>query len=266
LSSVHNNTVVRALSGSAAADAYDLLAPVYDVLTANYPYDCWIDALERLALAHRLPGRRVLDVACGTGRSLMPWLERGYHVTGVDVSPRMAAVARAKAGGRALVHVGDMRALPELGPFDLVTCLGDGMNHLVDPADVRAALDEARAVLSRDGLVIFDLNLLTAYRETPDTIVEDEDRVVLWPGAHARIASAGGVGELVVDVFQREGELWRRIHSSQPHRHHPLADVLESVRAAGLEVAAVYGQHPGVRLECPADEEVHAKAIVVARG
>ena len=122
-----------------------------------------------------------------------------------------------------------------------------------------------RRVLVDGGLAVFDLNLLTAYRETPDTIVEVGDRVVLWPGACARITAPGGVGELVVDVFEREGELWRRTRSRQPHRHHPLEDVLAAARAAGLEVAGVYGQHPGVRLEATADEHVHAKAVVIAR-
>jgi SAM-dependent methyltransferase len=249
---------------SAAADAYDVLAGAYDTLTAGYPYDRWIDSLERLAVQHGFRGRRILDVACGTGHSLMPWLERGYAVTGVDVSPRMAAIARAKVAGRAAIHVGDMRALPELGPFDLATCLGDGMNHLLTLDEVEAALRELRRVLVPGGVAIFDLNLFSAYRDLPDTIVDSGDRVVLWPGAPARIAAPGGVGELVVDVFQREGELWRRIRSSQPHRHHPLVDVMARVRAAGLEVADVYGQHPGVRLERPAEENVHAKAIVIA--
>jgi SAM-dependent methyltransferase len=250
---------------SPAITAYDTLAPAYDTLTAGYPYARWIDALEGLALDAGLCGRRVLDVGCGTGHSLMPWLERGYAVTGLDVSPRMAALARAKAAGRADVLVADMRALPAIGPFDLVTCLGDAMNHLLEPADVSASLREMRRVLVPGGLLVFDLNLLSGYRDTPDTIVEDGDRVVLWPGAPARITVAGGVASLVVDVFVREGDLWRRLHVSQPHRHHPLADVLASVGAAGLELAGVYGQHPGVRLERAADEQVHAKAIVVAR-
>ncbi|MBE2314491.1 class I SAM-dependent methyltransferase [Solirubrobacter sp. CPCC 204708] len=247
---------------SVAAAAYDVLAPAYDVLTGGYAYDSWIAALQRLALSHGLDGRRVLDVACGTGHSMLPWLERGYEVVGVDVSERMAAVARAKG---LEVHVADMRALPPLGQFNLVTCLGDGLNHLLEPEDVRRALGEMRCALAPGGLAVFDLNLLTAYRDTPDTIVEVEDRVVLWPGAGARIAAPGGVGELVVDVFEREGELWRRTRSRQPHRHHPLVDVLGAARAEGYAIVGVYGQHPGVRLEDTADEHVHAKAIVIAR-
>jgi putative phosphoribosyl transferase len=52
----------------------------------------------------------------------------------------MVERAAAKARGRAALHVCDMRALPVLGSFDLVLCLDDSLNHLLDVQDVRAAL------------------------------------------------------------------------------------------------------------------------------
>src|SRR5688500_19119565 len=118
-----------ALAGEARR-AYDAIAPGYDLLTAGYAHELWLAALEALAMDHGLRGRRVLDVACGTGKSFLPLLDRGYAVTACDVSAAMAARAQAKAGDRARVLVADMRALPLLGAFDLVTCLDDAPNHL----------------------------------------------------------------------------------------------------------------------------------------
>src|SRR5215216_7107442 len=94
---------------------YDVLAPAYDVLTAGHAHDAWLRAIERLALAHGLRGRRLLDVACGTGKSFEPLLRRGYEVTACDGSPAMVAHARARAGATARVEVADMRALPVFG-------------------------------------------------------------------------------------------------------------------------------------------------------
>src|SRR5215207_9538088 len=101
---------------------YDVLAPAYDVLTAGHAHGAWLREIEHLALDHGLRGRRLLDVACGTGKSFEPLLQEGYSVTACDVSPGMVAHARRRAGGHARVLVADMRRLPVLGAFDLVTC------------------------------------------------------------------------------------------------------------------------------------------------
>src|SRR5690348_17252562 len=127
---------VMSLEDQTATGAYDTLAPAYDLLTAGYAYERWLTALERLAHEHGLRGHRVLDVACGTGKSFEPLLDRGYEVTACDGSPEMAAIAAERAAGRARVHVADMRELPRYGAFDLVLCLDDAINHLVDPGDV----------------------------------------------------------------------------------------------------------------------------------
>src|SRR3954454_12293784 len=113
-----------------AAEAYDGLAPAYDAFTAGHEYECWLDYLEALAVEHGLPGRDLLDVGCGTGKSFLPMLERGYDVVACDLSPQMVARAREKMPtGAARVLVADMRELADLGAFDLVTCLDDAINY-----------------------------------------------------------------------------------------------------------------------------------------
>src|SRR5688572_6001885 len=161
-----------------ATAAYDAVAPGYDLLTAGYAYDRWTAALEDLARDHGLRGSRLLDVACGTGKSFLPFLDRGYQVTACDVSPAMVGIAAAKAGGRARCEVADMRELPVLGAFDLVTCLGDALNHLPDLGAVEQALTGMAANLAPGGLAVLDLNTLAAYREVPDAVAEDEHRLV----------------------------------------------------------------------------------------
>src|SRR5215210_3637169 len=91
--------------------AYDLLAADYDAFTAHHDYERWTATLEALARRHGASGHRLLDLACGTGKSFLPFLRRGYSVTACDISPAMTRRARAKAGSRADVLERDVREL-----------------------------------------------------------------------------------------------------------------------------------------------------------
>jgi ubiquinone/menaquinone biosynthesis C-methylase UbiE len=46
--------------------------------------------------ARGIAGHRLLDVACGTGKSFIPMLEKVWEVTACDISPKMVAIARTK--------------------------------------------------------------------------------------------------------------------------------------------------------------------------
>ncbi len=247
----------------AAPAPYDALAPVYDLLTAGHGHDRWLRALERLALDHGLRGRRLLDVGCGTGSSFLVLLRAGYRVTACDLSPAMARRARARARGRATVHVADVRRLPRWGSFDLVTFLDDGLNHLTEPDDVVRALRRMRANLAERGLLVLDVNTHAAYRTAPDLVAADDDRFVVWRGRLATLPAPGGVADVVVEVFERlpGDDVWRRRCHRHPHRHYPLAQLRELVTQAGLRVVAVRGQRPGAVLDEHVDEEVHPKAV-----
>ena len=89
---------MRPISTPDAAGAYDTLAPFYDRFTAHHDYDLWTRGLLRLAYGHGLTGKRVLDAGCGTGKSFLPLLERGFDVTACDQSSAMLEVAASKTG------------------------------------------------------------------------------------------------------------------------------------------------------------------------
>ncbi len=251
---------------SDATRAYAVLAPVYDLLTAEYAYGPWLGAIERVAREHGLRGHRLLDVGCGTGKSFMPLLERGFDVTACDISPEMVELAQHKSGDRADVYVADMRRLPVFGEFDLITCIDDAINHLLDPGEVYEAFASMRENLAPGGLLIFDVNTLAAYRQVPDVVVEDDDVLLRWRGGLAELDHPGGEAEVVIDVFTNEGDgLWSRSLSRQRHRHHPIDELRALAEEAGLEVATVLGQRPGAVLDVELDEELHGKAVFVTR-
>jgi SAM-dependent methyltransferase len=255
------------MSADLALSAYEALADGYDELTADHDYEDWTATIEAAAREAGLHGRRMLDVACGTGKSFLPFADRGYEVVACDLSPAMARRAQVKAGGRARVEVHDMRALPVLGAFDLVCCLDDAVNYLLGAAELRSAVSAMAANLAPGGVLVFDTNTLrtlrTAFAEL--TVSPAADRVFVFAGLGSAQLEAGERTAAAVEVFTRRDGTWSRAAGVHPQRHHPEDEVRAAIAAAGLGLHAVRGFTPDGRLWDSLDEESHSKALYIAR-
>lgn len=100
---------------------------------------------------------RVLDLGCGTGALAARLLDAipGCSLTGVDLSPRMVEVARARLTGRAEVLLGDAERLPfHDDAFDVVVC-NDSFHHYPDPE--RATFQAWRVLAAGGALVLGDV-------------------------------------------------------------------------------------------------------------
>jgi SAM-dependent methyltransferase len=247
-------------------EAYDRLAPFYDELTREHDYDAWTGHLERAALRAGLRGRALLDAACGTGKSFIPLLSRGYEVTAFDLSPKMVERAREKAP-RAEVFVEDLRRLGTVGRFDLVTCLDDSLNYLTGAGELDLALAALASNLAPDGVLVFDLNTLRTYRTTfaRDATRDDGGLFLAWRGGCREDAEPGCAATLTVEAFRSRGDgLYERVTSEHRQRHHPRADVERALGGAGLSLTGVFGQLPDGSLDAAAGEETHHKLVYLA--
>ena len=252
---------------ASAREAYDAAADVYDDFTAHHDYDGWTALIERLAREHGLAGRRLLDVGCGTGKSFLPFLERGYDVVACDVSPRMLRHARAKSRGRARVLEADARDLPRLGAFDLVLALDDVVNYLA-AAELPGAFRGLADNLAPGGVLVFDTNTLLSYRTffATLTVVQGEGEVLIWDGSTPVDLPAGGLARATLEMLRADGDgRWSRTYSHHVQRHHDASAMRAALVAAGLDPAAMRGMHLDGSVSDDLDELVNTKAIFVAR-
>ncbi len=248
--------------------AYEAIAPVYDDFTAHHDYELWLGNLLPELERHGLKGNRLLDVACGTGKSFIPMLERGWEVTACDISASMVELARAKVGDAADLSVADMRELPSLGEFDLVCCLDDAVNYLLSGEELKRALSGMRRNLGPGGLLMFDVNALEAYRTffAEEVVIERDGRRLVWKGRSAPDAQPGSICEASFEVLPLEGEDGPRIPPEMHRqRHFPEAEILAKLESAGLECLEVFGHGPDAVLRQPLKDEVHSKAVYIAR-
>jgi SAM-dependent methyltransferase len=106
----------------------------------------------------------VLEVACGTGRVLIPCARAGVRVIGLDLSRAMLDVCRSRlrdeppeVRDRVELHEGDMRTFDLGRPFDLITMPFRGFQHLLTVDDQRNALANIRRHLATAGRFVLDL-------------------------------------------------------------------------------------------------------------
>jgi SAM-dependent methyltransferase len=250
--------------------AYEAIAPVYDEFTAHHNYELWLGNLLPKVGAHGLPrGGRLLDVACGTGKSFIPMLKRGWEVTACDISPAMVEIARAKVGEAATISVADMRALPKLGEFDLVFCLDDAVNYLLSVDELERALSGMRANMAADALLMFDVNTIQTYRTffAEEVMVERDGRRMIWRGRAAADQPESSISEASFEVEPLDPQSGDAPIEPELHRerHFPEAEVLAAFEVAGLECLDVFGHRDDAIPEQPLDEIEHSKAVYIAR-
>jgi SAM-dependent methyltransferase len=254
-------------SAVTTSEEYDAFAPYYDAFTAGSDYEAWTRHVLGLARRLGLAGKSLLDLACGTGKSFMPFLQRGFEVTGCDVSGEMLAQAARRAPGVRLVRA-DLRELGTIGRFDLVTCFDDSLNYLLGEADLAHAMSGIAANLGPAGIALFDLNTLGAYRTTfaGDSVVERDGTLFAWHGESAADAPPGCTAAATIDVFAPRGTgLYRRVRTRHVQRHYPPERVAALLSDAGLACAGVHGARDDGSLEPELDETRHLKAVYAAR-
>ena len=143
---MYRNQDVRMNKKSSWEEFFDLEAPVYE----NYEFtkntlrevDFLIKELELES------GASVLDIGCGTGRHAIELAQRGYVVTGVDISAGMLSEAKEKAKAAGVrvnwVH-SDATGFSLDKQFDAAICLCEGAFGLLGTSD--DAIEQPLAIL-----------------------------------------------------------------------------------------------------------------------
>lgn len=132
-----------------APELYDLL---FDSLDFDVPY--WLEV-------GRGAGGPVLEMACGSGRLLLPILRAGVAIDGFDASPAMVRrlEERARAEGLEVrAEVADMRDFSLGRRYALVFCGFNGFAHCETVEDQLATLRRAREHLEPNGALVLHMS------------------------------------------------------------------------------------------------------------
>ena len=191
----------------------------------------------------------VLDCACGTGVLTCLLGERGYDMTGLDISMDMLYTAMdssAEKGLDILWLCQDMCKMDMYGSFAAVLCMTDGVNHITTRKRLDAFFKRIYNFVDDGGLLIFDF-LTPSHFEARvgkggNVFFEDGDQgTCLWT---SRYNEKSGICKYDITVYQRcenaenddAEELFTRTDDSIREKAWSLGEITESLTAGGFTI------------------------------
>ena len=223
-------------------DLYELIFARYD---ADLPF--W------LAFAREGGPGAVLDLCCGTGRVLLPLLEAGLEVDGVDLYPEMLEQARAKCAARGFTPrllAADMRGFATGRRYATIVIPFNAFAHNLTTDDQLATLERCVAHLEPGGRLAFDVFTATAAmlaepEAAPVLEMEierdDGDRIQLWDGR--RLDPAAQIQHSAIEVHEvgRDGAIVARHRFGTRVRWVTVTELDHVLRRAGFTRREVWG-------------------------
>ena len=226
--------------------SYDFLAGCYDRLTYDVDYSAWADYIEKHFAKTPLPGRTVLDLACGTGSLTRELALRGYEMIGADQSPEMLAEAAEKNRGVSPIEpiflCQPMEKLDLYGTIDACVCCLDSVNYVTRPQKLQKAFERVHLFLMPGGLFLFDVN-------TPEKLAgldgqvfldETEDAYCVW---RAEFSRRSHICSYFMDIFrldQATGQ-WERGEELHQERAYGLEELAAMLERAGFRDIKTFG-------------------------
>jgi SAM-dependent methyltransferase len=193
--------------------------------------------LRELIERYHPSAQTVLELACGTG-SILKHLRPDYEVIGLDLSAPMLGVAAEKLPGVRLVEA-DMTQFDLHERFDVVLCVYDSINHLLDFAQWRNVFACAREHLNEGGILVFDINT----QRRLASLSEHQPMIQWFGNGHLLVMDVRDEGQGIViwgiRVFENRGGDEYLLHSEDiPEVSFPRLQIEESLRERFRRVSA----------------------------
>jgi SAM-dependent methyltransferase len=221
-------------------EQYSSLSLFYDGFMQDVDYGEWCDFYEKCFAEFSTDAvENVADIGCGTGSITVPMAERGYKMTGLDISDEMLAIAQQKAqdaGADILLLGSDMRSFNLGFDADAAICSFDCINYLLKATDVEAAFYRAHENIKKGGLFIFDVATPYKYKNvlSDNTFVfENEDVFMTWENF---FNEKSGICDFVLTFFIKEGKLYRREEERQRQRSYSLKTIRKALKNTGFAI------------------------------
>ena len=134
----------------------DAFCKVYNQFGWNYFPEAFGEQLVEWIDQNQVTVRTSMDLGCGTGVLCEILHAQGIKASGMDFSEGMITIAKER-NSEISYEVADMITYRPEKQFDLVTCTGDALNHIMRLEDIDKIFENVYAYLTNGGYFIFDI-------------------------------------------------------------------------------------------------------------
>lgn len=218
--------------------AYDRFAEVYSRHWAHEVPPQLMAVVDRLLVPRVRAGARILDLCCGTGYTARRLTDRGFEVTGLDISKEMLSHARRDAP-RARFIQADARSFHLPPIYQAVLSTFDSLNHMMTKEELEEVFRNVYRALAPGGLFLFDMNMEKGFLEhwADYFAIVEEAEVCILRGAYD---SRKGIAHYDITIFQRTGKSWQRADTRITERYYSEKKIRRALRAAGFRKVSAH--------------------------
>ena len=231
-------------------------SPYYDLLYKNRDKKEASVFIDRLVAVLNMPATaRVLDLACGKGRHAIQLANKGFQVTGIDLSARNISLAKeAVSEENLLFYTHDMRNALTFGRFDYIFNIFTSFGYFETDEEHLKSLQNISVALRSEGTFVLDfLNTPIIKAQVPSEEIKQQGRLKF------KIKKQIQKGRIVKGILFRY--LGQKHYFEESVRLFTLQDFEALFAKAGLEIIAKYGDY---ELQ-PYDPKTSVRLILVAK-
>lgn len=212
---------------------YNKFALVYDRLYSPKKYWALIDGL---FAGDRIIGSKpnVLDLGCGTGAFLLGMYERGWDITGLDISPGMLGCTRRKFDARGIpcvLHQKNMADFHIEGQFDLITSNFDTVNYILEIEGLERLFKNVYSLLRKNGFFAFDVVTKYQAQNFINPFIKEFEDIRLDIVPHYDPVS--NIKKIEIDIVSGSDKV-KEIHLQ---RMYDLSNIEKALQLAGFSVS-----------------------------
>ena len=230
-----------------ANEQYSSIAKVYDALNTGCDYGELCSYLtNEIKENEKSKTSLLLDLACGTGKLTLMLRDKGFDMTGIDLSEDMLSIARETCYEKGISDVlwlcQNMTDFELYGTVDGCVCCLDSINYLTRLSDVKKCFSLVYNYLIPDGVFVFDVNTPYRFKSIYGNnayILEDEGSLCAWQNEYNEKSR---LCRFYLSIFTEcEDGRYERNDEIQNEKCYTRAQIEKALTDTGFEILGVYG-------------------------